>query len=116
MVNGDGTFGLNGFEFDTFVRFGIPVVSVIGNDRQWGQITVGQRAMYGEARVTASLLNDSARYDQVVTALGGHGELVTEPSQITPALERAFASGKPACVNVITDPKPPGCAAVTTSC
>ena len=108
MVNGDGTFGLNGFEFDTFVRFDIPVVSVIGNDRQWGQITVGQRAMYGEDRVTASLLNDSARYDQVVTALGGHGELVTEPSQIAPALERAFASGKPACVNVITDPKPPG--------
>ncbi|MBI1886511.1 MAG: hypothetical protein HYS09_09420 [Chloroflexi bacterium] len=53
MVNGDGTFGLNGFEFDTFVRFDMPVVSVVGNDRQWGQISVGQKLMYGKERVIA---------------------------------------------------------------
>ncbi|HXG35800.1 MAG TPA: thiamine pyrophosphate-binding protein, partial [Dehalococcoidia bacterium] len=108
MVNGDGTFGLNGFEFDTFVRFNMPVVSIVGNDRQWGQITVGQRMMYGRDRVPASLLGDNARYDLVVEALGGHGEYVTEPAQIRPAIERALASGKPACVNVIIDPEPPG--------
>jgi acetolactate synthase-1/2/3 large subunit len=108
MVNGDGTFGLNGFEFDTFVRFDMPVVSVVGNDRQWGQIIVGQRQMYGPDRVVASLLRDSARYDRVVEALGGHGEFVERPEDIRPAIERAFASGKPACVNVITDPEPPG--------
>jgi acetolactate synthase-1/2/3 large subunit len=108
MVNGDGTFGLNGFEFDTFVRQNLPVVSVVGNDRQWGQITVGQVQMYGRERAVASILGDNARYDRVVEALGGHGEFVTEPAQIRPAIERAFASGKPACVNVITDPEPPG--------
>jgi acetolactate synthase-1/2/3 large subunit len=108
MVNGDGTFGLNGFEFDTFVRFDLPVVSVVGNDRQWGQIAVGQRLMYGRDRAIASSLKDSARYDKVVEALGGHGEFVERPQDIRPALERAFASGKPACVNVITDPDPPG--------
>jgi acetolactate synthase-1/2/3 large subunit len=108
MVNGDGTFGLNGFEFDTFVRFGIPVVSVVGNDRQWGQIMVGQKMMYGPGRVVATRLGDNARYDQVVAALGGHGEFVTEPKEIRPALERAVVSGRPACVNVITDPDPPG--------
>ena len=108
MVNGDGAFGLNGFEFDTFVRFGMPVVSVVGNDRQWGQITVGQRAMYGKERVIASILGDTARYDQVVEGLGGHGEFVTKPDEIRPAIERAFASGKPACVNVIMDQEPPG--------
>jgi len=108
MVNGDGTFGLNGFEFDTFVRFGLPVVSVVGNDRQWGQIAVGQRMMYGRDRAIASVLRDSARYDKVVEGLGGHGEFVERPQDIRPALERAFASGKPACVNVITDPDPPG--------
>jgi acetolactate synthase-1/2/3 large subunit len=108
MVNGDGAFGLNGFEFDTFVRFNMPVVSVVGNDRQWGQITVGQRAMYGKERVVASMLGDNARYDKVVEGLGGHGEYVTEPDQIRPAIERAFASGKPACVNVIMDQEPPG--------
>ena len=108
MVNGDGTFGLNGFEFDTFVRFNMPVVSVVGNDRQWGQITVGQRAMYGKERLVATILGDNARYDQVAAALGGHGEFVTAPKDIRPAIERAFASGKPACVNVITDPEPAG--------
>jgi acetolactate synthase-1/2/3 large subunit len=108
MVNGDGSFGLNGFDFDTLVRFDMPVVSVVGNDRQWGQILVGQEKMYGEERVVATRLADNARYDKVVEALGGYGEFVTEPSQIRPAIERAFASGKPACVNVITDPKPEG--------
>ena len=108
MVNGDGAFGLNGFDFDTFVRFNIPVVSVIGNDRQWGQITVGQRAMYGKDRVVASILGDNCRYDKIVEGMGGHGEYVTEPDQIRPAIQRAFASGKPACVNVIMDQEPPG--------
>jgi acetolactate synthase-1/2/3 large subunit len=108
MVNGDGAFGLNGFDFDTFVRFNIPVVSVVGNDRQWGQITVGQRAMYGKDRVVASMLGDNCRYDKIVEGMGGHGEFVTEPDEIRPAIERAFASGKPACVNVIMDQEPPG--------
>jgi acetolactate synthase-1/2/3 large subunit len=108
MVNGDGSFGLNGFDFDTLVRFDMPVVSVVGNDRQWGQILVGQEKMYGEERVVATRLADNARYDKVVEALGGHGEFVTEPGEIFPAIERAFASGKPACVNVIIDQKPEG--------
>ncbi len=108
MVNGDGAFGLNGFDFDTFVRFNIPVVSVVGNDRQWGQIIVGQRAMYGKERIIASTLGDNCRYDKIVEGMGGHGEFVTKPDEIRPAIERAFASGKPACVNVIMDQEPPG--------
>jgi len=108
MVNGDGSFGLNGFDFDTLVRFNMPVVAVVGNDRQWGQILVGQEKMYGEERVVATRLADNARYDKVVEALGGYGEFVTEPDEIFPAIERAFASGKPACVNVIIDQKPEG--------
>jgi thiamine pyrophosphate-dependent acetolactate synthase large subunit-like protein len=110
MINGDGTFGLTGFEFDTFVRFGMPVVSVVGNDRQWGQITVGVARAYGRERAGPTILGDNARYDKVVEALGGHGEFVTEPGEIKPAIERAFASGLPACVNVILDPTPPGVA------
>ena len=92
----------------TGVRFNIPVVSVVGNDRQWGQITVGQRAMYGKDRVVASMLGDNCRYDKIVEGMGGHGEFVTKPDEIRPAIERAFASGKPACVNVIMDQEPPG--------
>ncbi|MCC6381637.1 MAG: acetolactate synthase [Dehalococcoidia bacterium] len=108
MVNGDGTFGLNGFDFDTFVRFKMPVVSVVGNDRTWHQIYVGQKEMYGEGRTPATRLGDNARYDRVVEGLGGHGEFVEHPEGIRAAIERAFASGKPACVNVIMDPDPPG--------
>ena len=88
MVNGDGAFGLNGFDFDTLVRFDLPVVSVVGNDRQWGQIAVGQIRQYGEERAIATRLADSARYDRVVEALGGYGEFVETPDEIAPAIER----------------------------
>ncbi len=100
IIYGDGSFGLNGFEYDTAVRFGLPIVGIIGNDRAWGQMMRPQINMYGEERMVATELAPT-RYDKVVEALGGHGELVTEPDQIRPALERAFASGKPACVNVM---------------
>jgi len=104
ILNGDGSFGLNGFEFDTAVRFDLPVVSIVGNDAGWGQIRTPALNMLGErGRVATSL--SLTHYEQVVTALGGHGEFVEDPTQIVPALERAFASGKPACINVPLDPE-----------
>ena len=102
VINGDGAFGLNGFEFDTAVRFNLPIVSVIGNDAAWGQIRGPQVNFYGADRAVASALALS-RYDEVVRALGGYGEFVESPRALRPALERARASGKPACVNVRID-------------
>ena len=99
IIYGDGSFGLNGFEYDTAVRFGLPIVGVMGNDAAWGQMMRPQAMLYGEDRLVATELQYT-RYDKVVEALGGHGEHVTEPDDIVPALERAFASGKPALVNV----------------
>ncbi len=99
IVYGDGAFGLNGFEFDTAVRFGLPIVGIVGNDAAWGQMMRPQAMIYGSDRLVATELSYT-RYDKVVEALGGHGEHVTEPGAIVPALERAFASGKPALVNV----------------
>ncbi len=104
ILFGDGAFGLNGFEFDTAVRFNLPVVSVVGNNAAWNQIRCGQIARYGEARGDVANVLAPTRYDRVVEALGGHGEHVTEPKDIRPALERARASGRPACVNVMVDP------------
>jgi acetolactate synthase-1/2/3 large subunit len=98
IVYGDGSFGLNGFEYDTAVRFSLPIVGVVGNDGAWGQMMRPQGAVYG--RYDATLLGHT-RYDRVVEALGGHGEYVEEPDEIRPALERAAASGKPSLVNVI---------------
>jgi acetolactate synthase-1/2/3 large subunit len=103
VLFGDGAFGLNGFEFDTAVRFNLPVVSVVGNNAAWNQIRYGQIERYGEARGDIANLLAPTRYDRVVEALGGHGEHVTEPKDIRPALERARAAGKPACVNVMID-------------
>ena len=71
----------------------------------WGQIKHPQRALIGHA--TAAELSPSIRYDKMVEALGGYGELVNQPEEIRPALERAFASGLPACVNVLIDPEKP---------
>lgn len=100
IINGDGSFGLNGFEFDTAVRFNLPIVSIVGNDAGWGQIRTPIRQMMGRAPATGLA---PTRYDKIVEAMGGYGEYVEEPGGIRPALERAFASGKPACINVALD-------------
>ena len=103
VINGDGSFGLNGFEFDTAIRFGLPIVSIVGNDAGWGQIRTPQKNMVGADRAVATSLAPT-RYDRVVAALGGYGEQVESPDSILPALERAYASGLPACINVPLDP------------
>ncbi len=105
ILHGDGAFGLNGMEFESMVRQNLPIVSVIGNDGAWGQIKHPQKAIIGHA--TAAELTPGIRYDKMVEALGGYGELVERPEEIRPALERAFASGLPACVNVLIDPEKP---------
>jgi acetolactate synthase-1/2/3 large subunit len=106
VIQGDGSFGLNGMDFETAVRFKLPMVCVVGNDAAWGQIRLPQVGMFGEDKSPATLLAPT-RYDKVVEALGGYGEHVTEPAQIRPALERAVASGTVACVNVMLDPEAP---------
>jgi acetolactate synthase-1/2/3 large subunit len=99
IIYGDGSFGFNGMEYDTAVRFGLPIVGVLGNDAAWGQMLRPQVAIYGEQRTVATKL-EYTRYDKVVEALGGHGEYCERPEEIAPALKRAFASGRPALVNV----------------
>ena len=106
VIQGDGSFGLNGFDFETALRFKLPMVCVVGNDAAWGQIRLPQVQMFGEEKSPGTLLAPT-RYDKVVEALGGYGELVIDPSQIRPALLRAVASGTVACVNVMLDPEAP---------
>jgi acetolactate synthase-1/2/3 large subunit len=102
LLLGDGAFGFSGLEFDTMVRHGVPVVGVMGNNGIWGLEKHPMEFLYGYS--VAAELQPECRYDRVVEALGGHGELVERPDQLRPALERAFTSGKPALVNVLTDP------------
>jgi acetolactate synthase-1/2/3 large subunit len=102
LLLGDGAFGFSGLEFDTMVRHGIPVVAVMGNNGIWALEKHPMEFLYGYS--VAAELQPGLRYDKVVEALGGHGELVERPDELRPALERAFASGRPALVNVLTDP------------
>ena len=102
LLLGDGAFGFSGMEFDTLVRHGVPVVAVMGNNGIWALEKHPMEFLYGYS--VAADLQPNCRYDQVVEALGGHGELVERPDELRPALERAFESGKPALVNVMTDP------------
>jgi acetolactate synthase-1/2/3 large subunit len=100
IIYGDGAFGLNGFEYDTAVRFDLPIVGIVGVDGLWGQMARPQAAIYGANRIVATKLNFT-RYDKIVEAMGGHGEYCERPEEIGPAMERAFASGKPALINVV---------------
>lgn len=102
LINGDGSFGLNAMEFDTAVRHGIPILCIVNNDQAWGMIKHGQELCYGGERVIGSQLG-IIRYDKVVEALGGYGELVDKDADLVPAIRRALASEKPACINVMTD-------------
>jgi acetolactate synthase I/II/III large subunit len=103
VLLGDGAFGFSGLEFDSMVRHGLPVVGVMGNNGIWALEKHPMEFLYGYS--IAAELRQDARYDLVVEALGGHGELVREPAELRPALERAFESGGPALVNVLTDPE-----------
>ena len=104
IVYGDGSFGLHAMEYESAIRQKIPFVGVIGNDGAWGQIKVAQEMLYGPGNAPASELDPEAPYHTMVEGLGGYGEKVTSPDQIRPALERAFDSGVPACLNVMVDP------------
>ncbi len=102
MMLGDGAFGFSGMEFDTLVRHGVNVVGVMGNNGIWALEKHPMEFLYGYS--VAAELRPATRYDEVVTALGGHGELVDRPEDVAPAVERAFSAGVPALVNVLTDP------------
>jgi acetolactate synthase-1/2/3 large subunit len=102
LLLGDGAAGFSLMDVDTLVRHGLPVVMVVGNNGIWGLEKHPMRFLYGYDVVAD--LRPQTRYDEVVRALGGAGELVTRPGDLGAALERAFDSGVPYLVNVVTDP------------
>jgi acetolactate synthase-1/2/3 large subunit len=102
VLLGDGAAGFSLMDVESLVRQRLPVVMVVGNNGIWGLEKHPMNAMYGYD--VAADLQPGLRYDDVVTALGGAGETVEKASEIGPALQRAFASGVPYLVNVLTDP------------
>jgi acetolactate synthase-1/2/3 large subunit len=102
-VLGDGTFGFHMAEFETAARLGLNFIAVIGNDGWWNAERQLQIRRYGAERAIGCELDRATRYDQVAVALGGHGELVETLDDIGPALQRALAANRPACLNVLID-------------
>lgn len=102
VLLGDGAAGFSLMDVDTLVRHDLPVVMVVGNNGIWGLEKHPMQAVYGYD--VAADLQPGLRYDDVVKALGGAGETVTDPAEVGPAMDRAFASGVPYLVNVLTDP------------
>ncbi len=103
LMLGDGAAGFSLMDVDTLVRHGLPVVIVVGNNGAWALEQQAMQMLYGYDVVAD--LAPQTRYDEVVRALGGAGELVSAAADIGPALDRAFAAGVPYLVNVMTDPK-----------
>jgi acetolactate synthase-1/2/3 large subunit len=106
VFTGDGAFGLSAIELDTASRHGLGVVVVVVNNGGWGDVRHEQRMFYGEDAVRGAELS-SMRYDALAQSVGGHGERVTEPAEVRPALERARTAaeeGMPAVVDAVTDP------------
>jgi acetolactate synthase-1/2/3 large subunit len=103
ILFGDGAFGLTGFDYDTLIRFGMPVIGIVGNNSAWNQVRYGQLQKYGTERGDVANVLTPLRYDRIVEAMGGHGEYVTDPAEIRPALERARSSGKASLINVMVN-------------
>lgn len=105
LISGDGAIGMNFMEFETAMRHKIPFVAVVCNDRIWGMTKHQLWLTYGKERPTLGVDLPLIPFHDIVKVLGGYGELVTDPSQLREALNRAFSSGVPALLNVTTDPE-----------
>ena len=101
IMYGDGAFGLTGFDVESYIRFDLPIVSILGNNGAWNQTTQG--TLRRGARAIGTYLSQDTDYAKIMEGMGGHSERVTDPEQIRPALERAFASGKAALLDIVTD-------------
>ena len=105
---GDGSFGFYSIEMDTMAKLGIPVVCVISNDSAWGMIRRGEkggrRAKEVEEQGHCNVeLPHMRAYEKMAAVYDGHGEMVTDPEEIVPAIKRAVANGKPSIINVEVD-------------
>jgi acetolactate synthase-1/2/3 large subunit len=102
QITGDGAVGFHLQEFETMVRQRLPIVTVVMNNSCWGQSIHGQQILYGPNYNCLSVLGD-IKYHEIAQGFGLYGERVTTLEDIGPAIARAFASGKPGCIDVVID-------------
>jgi thiamine pyrophosphate-dependent acetolactate synthase large subunit-like protein len=99
LITGDSAFGFHAMEVETAVRHRLPIVVIINYDQGWGM----ELGMYDEFGGNKELTHVFTHYDQFAHSMGAYGEICRKTSEIQPAVERAFASGQPALVQIVTD-------------
>ena len=104
LITGDGAVGMNFMEFETAIRHKIPFVAIVCNDQAWGMTKHQLEITYGKKRPKLGVDLNFTAFHELVKVLGGYGELVSDPKELGGAIERAFSSGVPALINVVTDP------------
>ncbi|MEE2701633.1 MAG: thiamine pyrophosphate-binding protein [Thermodesulfobacteriota bacterium] len=104
LISGDGAIGMNLMEFETAVKHKIPFVSIVCNDQSWGMTKHQHWLNYGRDNTPAGHELPFINYHEIVKAMGGYGEMVTEADELSPAIERACNSDLPSLINVITNP------------
>jgi len=104
LITGDGAVGMNFMEFETAIRHKIPFVAIVCNDQAWGMTKHQLEITYGKKHPKVGVDLDLTPFHEIVKVLGGYGELVSDPKELNGAIERAFSSGVPALINVVTDP------------
>jgi acetolactate synthase-1/2/3 large subunit len=103
QITGDGAMGFHIQEFDTMVRHRLPICTIVLNNQSWGMSIHGQQIMYGANYSAISKLSGT-NYASIAAAFGCHGERITDFAEIEPAIARAYASGKPSCIEIMIDP------------
>ena len=104
QIAGDGAVGFHLQDLDTMVRRRLPIVTVVLNNRVWGMSLHGQQLLYGEDYDAISRLSDETSYARIAEGFGCHAETVKRAADVAPAMQRALDSGRPALIDVHTDP------------
>jgi acetolactate synthase I/II/III large subunit len=99
LLIGDGGAGFHIQEFDTMVRHGLPIVTVVVNNEAWGMSLHGQQLMYGSETEVVTGLADTD-FDRIAAGFGAFGVRVDTLDEVGPAMRAALAHDGPACVNL----------------
>jgi acetolactate synthase I/II/III large subunit len=100
---GDGGFMMSGQEIATAAQHGGRPIVLVFNNRMYGTIRMHQEREHPERVIGTDIVNPD--FAQMAVAMGAHGELVVRTEDFAPALERARASGRPALIEIRTDPE-----------
>ena len=111
LISGDSAFGFNLQELETARRHAIKIVAIVNVDSAWGMERASQKRIFGDERYM-NCEHVPIRYDELARVMGCHGEFVSHPQEIRPALDRCLASGLPAVIHAEVDAQaninPPG--------